>query len=170
MDSASDRDLEGLGASLPSWGARSLTEREVQLDGFLTASSAPSLCRTLWHQLSARPETLWLDLEGIKGADAVGLAVLLEAVRLAGKLGVALKILPSAALYRSFLASGIVDELPLYKATPGPIFLEDADAPPPLTVPAGVSRRRRGSSSDPRPGPNCPCSSTGLRTRCWIRW
>lgn len=129
---------------ITAWGSPSSADAEVRLEGFLVVSVARGVCRTLWQRLSARPAQLWLDLESVKGSDAVGVAILLQAVRLAEKLGVTLKILPSASLYRAFLDAGIVDELPLYRSGPGPIVFEEpetSEAIEPATT-AGLATRR----------------------------
>ena len=118
------------------------TGREIALvaDDPLTGLTAPVFCRRVSTALETSPGRLWLDLEGVKAADVVGLAAVLQAVRRAQAAGVPLSVLPSAGLWRSLLAAGLLDELPLEGSASGAAAAAPA-APEPAAAPAAVVAR-----------------------------
>ena len=118
------------------------TGREIALgaDDPLTGFTANAFCRRVRTALDAAPGRLWLDLEGVKAADVVGLAAVLQAVRRAQAAGVPVSVLPSAGLWRALLTAGLLDELPL----DGPGAAPASAAPPapePASAPAAVVAR-----------------------------
>ncbi len=93
-------------------------EVEVRVRGTLTTSTAFSLCRTVRAHLEAGARTLFLNLDGVKTTDVVGLAALFQSARLAALLGVSLSVVPSAAVHHALLDAALLDEVPLVPALP----------------------------------------------------
>jgi RimJ/RimL family protein N-acetyltransferase len=70
------------------------------------------------RQLREPPGTLWLNLEGTKVVDVVGLAVVAQAVSRANARGTSCVIFPSAVVYRGLFRAGLLDQLPVDKRRP----------------------------------------------------
>jgi RimJ/RimL family protein N-acetyltransferase/anti-anti-sigma regulatory factor len=112
----------------------------LRYEGALTCATAPGFCRAIQAALSDRPESLLLNLEEVKHADAVGLASIWQAVRYARSRDVQCRILPSAVVYRALLRAELLDELPLEGPGGGShtlevaeTLLDDSAAPPVAT-------------------------------------
>ncbi len=79
----------------------------------LSARTARALCAAVRRRLESGVPALLLNLEQVKTTDAVGMAALLQSVRLAGLLGTAARVAPSPAVCRALLALEILEEVPL---------------------------------------------------------
>src|SRR3990170_90594 len=97
---------------------------EVSAEGALTTVNASSLCRAVRDHLEMGAHSFLINLENVKAVDAVGLAALLQSVRLAERLGLGVTITPGPAAYRALLATRLVSELPLASSEdPTPLLL-----------------------------------------------
>jgi len=97
---------------------------EVSAEGALTTVNAASLCRAVRDHLEMGAHSFLINLENVKAVDAVGLAALLQSVRLAERLGLGVTITPGPAAYRALLATRLVSELPLASSEdPTPLLL-----------------------------------------------
>jgi RimJ/RimL family protein N-acetyltransferase/anti-anti-sigma regulatory factor len=86
---------------------------EVRSPDELTLSSARGLADTVAAALREGPSELSLNLETVKVIDAVGLAVVAQAVTRADVRGTRCRILPSAEAYRALFAVGLLPQLPI---------------------------------------------------------
>jgi RimJ/RimL family protein N-acetyltransferase/anti-anti-sigma regulatory factor len=100
----------------------------LRRSGVLTCTTAPEFCRAVELALDRGATLLRLDLEGVKHADAVGLAALRQAAQRARARGIACAILPSAVIYRALLRAELLDELPLEGPGGGPDLSEVTEA------------------------------------------
>jgi RimJ/RimL family protein N-acetyltransferase len=86
------------------------------------------------------PSELWLNLEAVKLVDAVGLAVVSQAVTRADARGTRCRIFPSAAAYRALFASGLLPQLPTDNRRSGeriePATMDEADTTAPPVIPS----------------------------------
>ena len=97
---------------------------EVSVEGGLTTVNASSLCRAVRDHLEMGAQSFLINLENVKTVDPVGLAALLQSVRLAERLGVRIAITPGPAAYRALLTTRLVSELPLASSeNPAPLVL-----------------------------------------------
>lgn len=107
---------------------------EISVEGGLTLIDAFSLCRAVRDHLESGAQSLLINLEHVKAADAVGLAALLQSARLAEILGATLSISPGPAAYRALLAAKLVSELPLAPSEDHRALL--LAGPPVIDIPA----------------------------------
>jgi anti-anti-sigma regulatory factor len=91
----------------------------LRVPNALTLRNAAVFCRAVQRHLEAGARGLSLDLEEVKATDVVGLAALLQSVRLATLLGVRTAVLPSPAVFRALVDVEILDEIP-HLAGPNP--------------------------------------------------
>jgi RimJ/RimL family protein N-acetyltransferase/anti-anti-sigma regulatory factor len=93
--------------------SRDLGCARLKYVGVLTCATVPGFCRAVDAALRDEPQSLLVDLEEVKHADAVGLAALLQTARRSRERGVDCTILPSAIVFRALLRAELLDELPL---------------------------------------------------------
>ena len=127
---------------------RSSAGRNVQVRSpdELTVSTARGFADAVSGVLRERPSELWLDLEAVKVADAVGLAALAQAVIRADAVGTASRIFPSAATYRALFAVGLLPQLPIDRRRAAervdPSIVSEVDATSPPVIPPDGSHVR----------------------------
>jgi hypothetical protein len=90
-----------------------MSDAEIVVQETLSVHTAPAFCRAVRDAVARRPARVWLNLEPVKACDAVGIAVLFQAVRLVEAQDQAVAILPSAAVFRALLDAGVVEDVPL---------------------------------------------------------
>jgi RimJ/RimL family protein N-acetyltransferase/anti-anti-sigma regulatory factor len=86
---------------------------EIAVREALTTRTAAPLCRAVQEVGASGPQHVWLNLEDVKVSDAVGLAALVQSVRVLERRAIRTSVLPSAPVYRALLDAAVVDELPL---------------------------------------------------------
>lgn len=92
---------------------------EVRAPDELTLATAPAVAHAVSRLLRQRPAVLWLNLESAKVVDAVGLAVVAQAVNRADANGARCVVFPSAVIYRALFQVGLLDQLPIDKRRAG---------------------------------------------------
>jgi hypothetical protein len=112
-------------------------EGAVRAGEALNLATAHAFCRGVREHLAAGTGRLSLDLGAVTRIDAVGLAALLQSVRLSALMGLAVSVVPSAAVYWAFVDAEILEELPVgsVMALEGPVRPAPGDwpaAPTPL--------------------------------------
>ncbi|HEU4370781.1 MAG TPA: GNAT family N-acetyltransferase [Methylomirabilota bacterium] len=128
---------------------RSSTGRCVEVQGpdELTLATAPALGQAVARLLRERPSILWLNLEAAKVVDAVGLAVVAQAVHRAGATGARCVVFPSHTVYRGLFQVRLLDHLPIDKRQAwergtADVVVEVEGTPPSLgAVPVGPGLR-----------------------------
>lgn len=86
---------------------------EVRAPAELTQATAPAVARAVAHMLRERARHLWLNLEHVTVVDAVGLAVVAQAVERATARGRRCRIFPSGVVFRGLFQVGLLDHLPV---------------------------------------------------------
>jgi RimJ/RimL family protein N-acetyltransferase len=120
------RDLfEPAGPRVDSRGGRSaagedapLGDARITARAVLTASCARPLGRAVRAALDRGARSLRLDLLGVRAADAVALAALLQSARLAEQRNVPCSIAVGPELYRAIVDARLVDELGVRPSPP----------------------------------------------------
>lgn len=127
-------------ASIPAW-----TEIEFPVPDPLTAYTARPLCRAVREQMEAGAGRFLLNLEPVRRIDVVGVAALLQSVRLAMLLGVEVAVLAGPSVYRALVSLEILDELPLVSVPrrPAVVVLDSPPRDPSAPIPQYLAHTAR---------------------------
>ena len=95
---------------------RTVTERTVRVEGDLTLTLAPALCRAIADALREEPGAIAIDLRDAKTADVVGLAALMQCGAAAERAGAAFSVVAEESLCDAVLAARVREEIPFVTA------------------------------------------------------
>ena len=111
-------------------GARQRETRMLRVQGDLTLTIAPELCRAVAAELATGAEAVGIDLHGVKAADVVGLAALLQCGTAAERAGAAFSVVAEEPLRGAVCAARLLEEIPFVTAVPEPCAVAaEIDAP-----------------------------------------